>query len=267
MIRPACGVPCAPLSGRAPPCPRPAHFTALQSGGHREATSSTRSSRRWTSWTGRVGSCSTTCRNSTSAESLHDLARLLRLRPPTLRPVLASRIDPPVALPRVRLEGRLHEVRAEHLRFSRDETRALLRSSDLDAHARPARHPAHPDRRLGGRAAPGGLRAATLRRPRSVPRRVLRRRPVGRRLPDGRDAVGPGSGDARLRAGRQRLLPAVDRTRSRAVGAPGRRAAARPARAHDRARRAHRPGRASHPRPPALVPAGPPATAQPEPLP
>ena len=67
----------------------------------------------------------------TSAESLHDLARLLRLRPPTLRPVLASRIDPPVALPRVRVEGRLHEVRAEHLRFSPDETRALLRSSDL----------------------------------------------------------------------------------------------------------------------------------------
>jgi LuxR family maltose regulon positive regulatory protein len=66
-----------------------------------------------------------------SAEVLHDLARLVRLRPPCLRIALASRVDPPLGLSRHRLEGRLREVRAADLRFSVDGAAALLRSSGL----------------------------------------------------------------------------------------------------------------------------------------
>jgi LuxR family maltose regulon positive regulatory protein len=62
-------------------------------------------------------------------EALRDLARLVRRRPAGLRLVLASRVDPPLPLPRLRLEGRLHELRADALRFDRDETVELLRAA------------------------------------------------------------------------------------------------------------------------------------------
>ena len=39
-------------------------------------------------------------------------------RPATLRLILSSRTDPPIALPRLRLKGELHELRADRLRFS-----------------------------------------------------------------------------------------------------------------------------------------------------
>ena len=63
---------------------------------------------------------------------LRDIARLIRRRPRNLQLVLASRADPPLGLPRLRLEGRLVELRADRLRFSLADTAELLRSAGLD---------------------------------------------------------------------------------------------------------------------------------------
>jgi LuxR family maltose regulon positive regulatory protein len=68
----------------------------------------------------------------TGREVLNDLARLIRRRPNGLRLVLASRSDPPISVPRLRLEGRLHEVRADALRFSRDDTATLLEATGVE---------------------------------------------------------------------------------------------------------------------------------------
>ena len=62
-------------------------------------------------------------------DALDALRILIRHRPGGLRLVLSSRLDPPLALPRLRLEGRLHEVRVDQLRFSRDEAKALLEAA------------------------------------------------------------------------------------------------------------------------------------------
>ena len=62
----------------------------------------------------------------TGREVLNDLARLIRRRPAGVRFVLASRSDPPISIPRLRLEGRLHELRADLLRFTVDDTAALM---------------------------------------------------------------------------------------------------------------------------------------------
>ena len=59
-------------------------------------------------------------------DPLHGLAALVRDRPPGLQLVLATRSDPPLRLERLRLSGRLTELRAPALAFSRDETAALL---------------------------------------------------------------------------------------------------------------------------------------------
>jgi len=67
----------------------------------------------------------------TGREVLHDLNQLIRRRPTGLRLVLASRSDPPISVPRLRLEGRLHELRADVLRFTPNDTAALIRSSGL----------------------------------------------------------------------------------------------------------------------------------------
>jgi LuxR family maltose regulon positive regulatory protein len=67
----------------------------------------------------------------TGRDVLRDLARLIRRRPAGLRLVLASRSDPPISVPRLRLEGRLLELRADLLRFSLDDTAALLRATGL----------------------------------------------------------------------------------------------------------------------------------------
>jgi LuxR family maltose regulon positive regulatory protein len=67
----------------------------------------------------------------TGQEVLHDLSRLIRRQPAGLRLVLASRSDPPISIPRLRLEGRLHELRADLLRFTLDDTAALLTASGL----------------------------------------------------------------------------------------------------------------------------------------
>jgi LuxR family maltose regulon positive regulatory protein len=93
----------------------------------------------------------------TGREVLRDLGRLIRRRPAGLRLVLASRSDPPISVPRLRLEGRLHELRADHLRFTLDDTAALLTTTGL------ALSPAQVSvlhARTGGWAA--GLRLAAL---------------------------------------------------------------------------------------------------------
>ncbi|MEU4242695.1 LuxR C-terminal-related transcriptional regulator [Actinoplanes sp. NPDC026619] len=59
--------------------------------------------------------------------TLHDsLEFLVTYLPPALRVVLLSRADPPLPLARMRVRGELTELRAEDLRFSRDESAALL---------------------------------------------------------------------------------------------------------------------------------------------
>jgi len=56
------------------------------------------------------------------------LAALVEHQPHTLHLVLAGRADPPLPLARLRASGQLHEIRAVDLRFSPDETTALLRA-------------------------------------------------------------------------------------------------------------------------------------------
>src|SRR5215218_3233532 len=54
---------------------------------------------------------------------------LVEHRPPTLRLVLASRADPPLALARLRARGQLAELRERDLRFTSGEAAALLREA------------------------------------------------------------------------------------------------------------------------------------------
>ena len=64
--------------------------------------------------------------------ALHGLHTLLRSRLTGLQVVLSSRFDPPLSLPRLRLTGRLCELRADRLRFSPAETATLLERSGLN---------------------------------------------------------------------------------------------------------------------------------------
>jgi LuxR family transcriptional regulator, maltose regulon positive regulatory protein len=59
------------------------------------------------------------------------LEMLVRCAPHGLRLVLSGRRDPPLPLPRLRMEGRLHEVRTEQLLFTPGETTALMARSGL----------------------------------------------------------------------------------------------------------------------------------------
>ena len=67
-----------------------------------------------------------------AGEPMRDLARLVHRRPANLHLVLSGRADPPLSLPRVRLEGQLHELRVDRLRFSRDDAEAMLHAAGLD---------------------------------------------------------------------------------------------------------------------------------------
>jgi LuxR family transcriptional regulator, maltose regulon positive regulatory protein len=58
--------------------------------------------------------------------ALDSLDALLAARPSGVRPVLCSRRNAPYALAALRSAGRLREVRADRLRFSADETSAML---------------------------------------------------------------------------------------------------------------------------------------------
>ncbi len=66
------------------------------------------------------------------------LATLLENRPPGLRPVLASRCDPPLRLGRLRLTGELRELRAPALAFTSAEAAAVLARADV--HVTAAQH-------------------------------------------------------------------------------------------------------------------------------
>ena len=64
------------------------------------------------------------------ARQVHgSLEFLVEHLPPGLRLALASRSDPPLRLPRLRVGGQLAELRADDLRFSADEAAALLREA------------------------------------------------------------------------------------------------------------------------------------------
>jgi LuxR family maltose regulon positive regulatory protein len=58
---------------------------------------------------------------------IHDaLAFLLDHRPPQTHLVIATRTDPPLPLPRLRVRGQMTEIRADDLRFTTEETSAFL---------------------------------------------------------------------------------------------------------------------------------------------
>jgi len=75
----------------------------------------------------------------TDARLTADLTALLRHAPASLRLVLVTRSEPPFGLERLRVSGRLSEVRAPELAFDAEEARALLdawgaRVDAADAH-------------------------------------------------------------------------------------------------------------------------------------
>jgi LuxR family transcriptional regulator, maltose regulon positive regulatory protein len=89
--------------------------------------------------------------------ALHGLQILMHNRPAGFQLVLSTRLDPPISLPRLRLAGRLHELRAERLCFSPTEASALFEGCGL--HLTP-RQVDTLHQRTGGWAA--GLRLAAL---------------------------------------------------------------------------------------------------------
>lgn len=66
-----------------------------------------------------------------SDEALHGVATLIRHQPKTVRLVLSTRADPPLPLARLRMQGRLGELRASELRFSAGDAAELLRLADV----------------------------------------------------------------------------------------------------------------------------------------
>jgi LuxR family transcriptional regulator, maltose regulon positive regulatory protein len=66
-----------------------------------------------------------------SEDALRQLALLVRDAPAQLRFVLLSRRDLPLGLHRLRLDGEVTELRAHDLRFTTDESRALLERSGV----------------------------------------------------------------------------------------------------------------------------------------
>lgn len=67
-----------------------------------------------------------------SSEALGALRLLLDRAPAALSIVLCARADPPVALGRLRLDGRLGEIRNADLEFTQDETADLLAAHGID---------------------------------------------------------------------------------------------------------------------------------------
>jgi LuxR family maltose regulon positive regulatory protein len=67
-----------------------------------------------------------------SPELVADLDRLAEHAPPSLRLVLSTRVDPPLRLERLRLSGRLAEVRAADLALTTDEARSLCEDAGVD---------------------------------------------------------------------------------------------------------------------------------------
>ena len=90
-------------------------------------------------------------------QALDGLRTFIRVKPATVQLVLASRLDPPLSLPRLRLAGRLWELRAAQLSFTPQQAAALLENSGLRLSPQQV-EVLH--RRTGGWAA--GLRLAAL---------------------------------------------------------------------------------------------------------
>ena len=65
-------------------------------------------------------------------EAAEQLAELLIGLPAHARAIIGSRRDLPLRLHRLRLAGELAEIRAERLRFTREETRQLLKAAGID---------------------------------------------------------------------------------------------------------------------------------------
>jgi LuxR family maltose regulon positive regulatory protein len=104
----------------------------------------------------------------TDPNTLRGMHAFLRTKPPSIQFVLASRLDPPLSLPRLRLARRLWELRAEQLSFTPDQAALLLERSGLRL-SRPEVDVLH--RRTGGWAA--GLRLAALELARSTDRELF----------------------------------------------------------------------------------------------
>ena len=64
-------------------------------------------------------------------DALHGVQILTRIKPASLQLVLSSRLDPPLSLPRLRLQGRLRELRAAQLAFTPAQAAQLLERSGL----------------------------------------------------------------------------------------------------------------------------------------
>ena len=64
-------------------------------------------------------------------EAIHQVELLIRSAPPQLRLVLLTRRDLRLGLHRLRVEGELTEIRGEELRFSLDDSRALLEAAGV----------------------------------------------------------------------------------------------------------------------------------------
>src|SRR4051794_1551955 len=62
-------------------------------------------------------------------DTLEQLSRLVMDSPPLLRLILLTRVDLPLGLHRLRVQGELTELRGADLRFSRDEARALIEAA------------------------------------------------------------------------------------------------------------------------------------------
>ncbi|MDA0164351.1 LuxR C-terminal-related transcriptional regulator [Solirubrobacter ginsenosidimutans] len=62
-------------------------------------------------------------------DTLEQLSRLVADAPPPMRLILLTRVDLPLGLHRLRLQGELTELRGADLRFSREEARALIEAT------------------------------------------------------------------------------------------------------------------------------------------
>ena len=62
---------------------------------------------------------------------LHGVQTFIRVKPATVQLVLSSRLDPPLSLPRLRLAGRLWELRVAQMSFTPHQAAALLEKAGL----------------------------------------------------------------------------------------------------------------------------------------
>ena len=69
---------------------------------------------------------------ASTPELVADLDRLVAHAPPALRLVLSTRVDPPLRLERLRLAGRVAEIRAADLALTGDEARSLCAEAGVE---------------------------------------------------------------------------------------------------------------------------------------